>query len=89
MGNASAKKDDSILKIVSRKFSQKAVSGKVITIVISLVVALFALIILWAFMTNSVPLIRETVENIISGIQKSLCKDVPVVSDICRWWVGG
>lgn len=69
--------------------SSKGVTGKVLTIIISLVIALIALILLWAFLTKSTPLISEAVENTISGFKKMLCEKLGAASIICKLLIGG
>ena len=63
----------------------KGVSGKVITIVISLVIAIIALVLLWGFLSGSMPFITKVVENIISGIKKMFCDQLPWLT---RWMWG-
>jgi hypothetical protein len=69
-----------------KRLSKKAVSGKVLTILISLVIAAVALVLLWAFLTKSTPLISEAVEDIVSGFRKMICKGP--LSGICEWALG-
>jgi hypothetical protein len=63
-------------------FGRKGVSGKVLTIVISLVIAIVALILLWSFLLKMRPLITKSVENIISGFKKEMCKNIPAWSKL-------
>ena len=58
-------------------FGRKGVSGKVLTIVISLVIAIGALILLWSFLLKMRPLITKSVENIISGFKEQMCENIP------------
>jgi len=71
---------------------RKAVSGKVITIVIELVMAIAALLLLWAFLTGSVPLISTAVQNMITAFKRMLCSSGiltwPGVNNICKAVVG-
>lgn len=57
-------------------FGRKGISGKVLTIVISLVIAIGALILLWSFLQKMMPLITKSVENIISGFKEEMCKNI-------------
>lgn len=75
------------LSLVER-FAKKGVSGKVITIVISLVIALAALIVLWTFFMKTSPLIGDAVENIISGLKEKICENAWVFSGVCEWALG-
>ncbi len=61
-------------------FGRKGVSGKVLTIVISLVIAIGALILLWSFLQKMMPLITKSVENITIGFKEQMCKNIPVLS---------
>lgn len=63
-------------------FGRKGVSGKVLTIVISLVIAIGALILLWSFLQKMMPLITKSVENIISGFKEEMCKNIPAWSKL-------
>lgn len=60
----------------TQTFGRKGVSGKVLTIVISLVIAIIALILLWSFLQKMMPLITKSVENIISGFKMEMCKNI-------------
>jgi len=73
----------------SEMLGKKAVSGKVITVVIGLVIAIIALILLWAVLTNSMPLITKAVEDMIKGFKKMICDNmVWGASNICSWALG-
>ncbi len=67
---------------------KKAISGKVLTIVITLVVAIVALILLWAGLADIMPLITKTVEEAITGFKRMICGNTPVLKDICRLFLG-
>jgi hypothetical protein len=69
--------------------SGKGVTGKVLTMVVTLIVAAAALILLWAFLTNSMPLITQSVENMIRGFKNSICENMPpIIKNICQWGIG-
>jgi len=65
----------------------KAVSGKVLTMILELVLAIAALLLLWAFLTNSVPLISQAIENMIVGFKRMLCGN-GLLSFACKWVIG-
>ena len=70
----------------------KAVSGKVLTMILELVLAIAALLLLWAFLTGSIPLISGAIENMITGFKNMLCKggilSWPGVNNVCKAAVG-
>lgn len=71
------------------KLGKKGVSGKVLTIVISLVIAVAALILLWLFLTGAMPLVISTVEDLVHGFKKMLCDSMPIgISWICSKILG-
>lgn len=74
---------------MSRAFGmgRKAVSGKVLTMVAELVMAIAALLLLWAFLTGSVPLISGAIDNMVTGFKRMLC-GIGLLSVACKWFVG-
>ena len=66
---------------------RKAVSGKVLTMVAELVLAIAALLLLWAFLTGSVPLISQAIENMITGFKRMLC-NVGILTSVCKVVIG-
>lgn len=68
---------------------KKGVSGKVLTVILTLVIALIALILLWTFLTKSTPLISNAIENTISGFKNMLCETFGAASLICKLLIGG
>ena len=66
---------------------RKAVSGKVLTLVAELVMAIVALLLLWAFLTGSVPLISQAIENMITGFKRMLC-NVGILTSVCKVVIG-
>jgi hypothetical protein len=66
---------------------RKAVSGKVLTMVAELVLAIAALLLLWAFLTGSVPLISQAIENMITGFKRMLC-NVGILTSVCKFVIG-
>ena len=59
---------------------KKGVSGKVLTMVVSLVIAVAALIVVWLFLTGTMPLVTNAVENLISGFKRMICSQIPVLN---------
>ena len=57
---------------------RKAVSGKVLTLVISLVIAIVALILLWSFLQDAMPFLTTAVENAIDGFKALICEKMPI-----------
>jgi hypothetical protein len=57
-------------------FGRKAVSGQVITLIITLVVALGALVILAAFTRGAMPAVSQIMEDAVTGIKTSICKQI-------------
>ena len=55
---------------------RKGVSGKIMTVIIALVMALLALIAIWYFLGKSVPFISQAVDNIINGIICTFCNKI-------------
>ncbi len=69
---------------LGKRFSRKAVTGKALTIVISLITALMALVLLWAFLTRQMPLITGSIENIIIGLKGAVCDKFGMLKVICK-----
>lgn len=69
-----SERSQSVISNMLDRISKKAVSGKVLTIIISLIMALIALVLLWAFLTKQMPLITESIENIITGLRDAICE---------------
>jgi len=73
-------------------FDSKGMSGKVLSTVITLIIALFALVLLWNFLLSTSPLLKISVENITNSFRSSICdKSIlnwPVINNICRFAVG-
>jgi len=57
-------------------FGSKAVSGQVITLIITLTVALAALVLLFAFTRGAMPAVSQIMEDAIAGIKNSICKQI-------------
>lgn len=55
---------------------RKAVSGQVITIIITLTVAIAALLLLLAFTKGVMPAIGQMMEGIIAGIKDKICDQI-------------
>ena len=72
--------------------SRKGVTGKVLTTVISLILALMALIVLWNFLISTSPLIKSAVDNIINSFKSGICSrgisSWPVINSLCKSVVG-
>ncbi len=68
--------------------SKKGITGKVLTVVISLVIALVVLALLWSFLTKAMPLISKAIENTIIGFKRTLCERL-TMPFICDMFVGG
>jgi hypothetical protein len=67
----------------------KGMSGEVLAMVVTLIVAAAGLILLWAFLTNSMPLITQSVENLIKGFKNAICESMPpIIKNVCQWGVG-
>ncbi len=74
----------------------KGVTGKVLTIVITLVITVLALAILVLFYNKSIPFITDLVQNIIDGMKSWMCqsvwgpiKGVPLIGEsIVKMWCG-
>lgn len=66
---------------------KKGMTGKILTVIISLVIALVALILLWGFLQKAAPLITQSVENMISGFKEMICEKM-ALKDICKWLLG-
>ncbi len=67
---------------------KKGVSGKILTVILTLVIALIALILLWTFLTKATPLISNAIENTISGFKNMLCEKFGAASLICKLLIG-
>lgn len=63
-----------------RPLGKKGVSGKVLTIVVSLVIAVAALIVVWLFLTGTMPLVTKAVENMVSGFKRMICSQIPILN---------
>ncbi len=68
--------------------SKSGVTGKTITVIISLIIAFIALILLWTFLTKATPLISKTIENTIEGFRDLIAKKLGIkwIFDIGKWW---
>jgi len=55
---------------------KRAVSGQVITIIITLTVAIAALVLLLAFTKGAMPAVSQIMEGIISGIKDKICDQI-------------
>ncbi len=54
---------------------KKGMTGKILTIIISLVLGIMALAILWIFLTRSTTIINESVQKALTGIKcKIFCE---------------
>lgn len=53
----------------------KGVTDKVITIIVSLILAVIALIIIWIFLSKSMPHITEVIQRFTCGMCKSILPD--------------
>jgi hypothetical protein len=71
-----------------KNLDKKAVSGKVLTIIITLIVAIAALIVLWAFLTKASPAISQEVGSMITGFKRMLCGKIWGLSTLCQVWLG-
>ncbi len=67
---------------------KKGLTGKVMTVVISLIIALIVLVLLWTFLTGATPLISKVIENTITGFKNMLCEKWGIGSGICKWLLG-
>jgi len=77
------------MRMNMRPLGKKGVSGKVLTMVVSLVVAVAALIIVWLFLTDMMPLVTNVAENMVTGFKRMICKDMPwPVNEWCKWGLG-
>ena len=55
--------------------SRKGVTGKILTLIISLVLGIAALALIWFFLTNSSIIINESIEKAVEGFKcKVLCE---------------
>jgi uncharacterized membrane protein YccC len=63
---------------------RKAVSGKVLTLIIALIIAIVALILLWTFLQDAVPFLTNAVEAAIDGLKNMLCDKL----GIAGWILG-
>lgn len=68
---------------------RKAVSGKVLTIVISLVIAMAALIILWVFLQDAMPYLTELIDDALEGFKQTLCDTMPGLDNPLVGWIFG
>lgn len=70
------------------RFGRKGLSGKVLSTLISLIIAIAALAVLWIFLLKSSPLIKTAVESMISGFKEGICgKGVlswPIIKNVCK-----
>ena len=72
-----------------RPLGKKGVSGKVLTIVASLVIGIAALILLWLFLTGMMPVATKAVEDLITGFKRMICQKMPwPASEVCKWGLG-
>lgn len=59
----------------------KGVSGKVLTMVISLVIAIVALILLWSFLQEAMPFVTNSVDMAVASFKRMICDNIPIVGD--------
>ncbi len=62
----------------------KGVSGKILTMVIGLVVAIAALIILWVFLQDAMPFVTNTVDMAVAAFKRMICDSIPPVGDFFK-----
>lgn len=55
----------------------KGISGKIVTVIITLIIAIIAIAILVYFFNISIPFISELIDNIIEGFKKWICENLP------------
>jgi hypothetical protein len=56
----------------------KAMTDKVIVTIVSLIVAVIALIIIWLFLSNSMPYINEGIQKFGCNLCKTILFDLPI-----------
>jgi hypothetical protein len=57
--------------------------GIAVETVIFLVLAVVALIIVFVFLSKTVPFISQFTENIVSGISRTICEQIPLINMLC------
>jgi len=57
--------------------------GIAIETIIFLVIAVIALILIFVFLSRTVPFISKFVENIVIGIKHWICQQIPIVNLLC------
>lgn len=62
----------------------KGVSGKILTMVIGLVVAIAALIILWVFLQDAMPFVTNLVDMAVASFKRMLCDNLPLLEMLSR-----
>lgn len=68
---------------------KKGITGKVLTVIIGLVIALVSLYILWNFLMKSMPFISNTVTALITGFKEMVCSGlIPPFDWMCRIVLG-
>jgi len=55
---------------------RKAVSGQVITLIITLTIAIAALVLLLAFTKGAMPAVTQIMEGVIAGIKETVCDKI-------------
>lgn len=59
------------------KLSEKAVTGKIYTFIIALIIGIIAIIFLWNFFGTAVTYIVGMVQNVLSGMKCWMCDMLP------------
>jgi uncharacterized protein YoxC len=57
--------------------------GIAIETVAFLVIAVVALILIFVFLSKTVPFISQFVESIVNGIKHTICQQIPILNMIC------
>lgn len=62
---------------IAKRLALKGMTGKVLTILLTIIVAIAALIVLYFFFNKSIPFITEIVDKILSGLFDWIVKILP------------
>jgi len=62
----------------------KGVSGKVLTVVITLIVAMFALLVIWEIYRGTIfGRVADTISNLADEFASSICEKIPMLKYLC------
>jgi hypothetical protein len=57
-------------------------TGAVLAMVVTLVLAIFALVLLWAFLSGAIPVISNAISGVTDGLKKAVCDKLGITKGL-------